>query len=819
MRLPVEELRPGRDGAELPGPREGAAEGAPGGKGRGGGGGRSAALARLALLPLLVFLLWRSFVVLSQVPIPVHQPTPLFEDSKGGFLSDGQAVYGALGYWSMPEPLPDKVTKTLVAIEDRRFYSHPGVDPWGIARAVAHNARGRLEGASTIAMQVVRLGHPRPRNLLAKAEEAASALLATALYGREGILRAYLQMVPEGGTMYGLSYASRRVFDKPAEDLSWAETALLLAVPQDPRGRDLFGFVSFLKAKDRANAILGQLSDQGVIDRDELSASRTELADIRPLLRETRREDAYHYIFRVLEDYGESPHSRIAKPIRTSLDPEIQDRVTALAQRYIPHWRSLGADNLAVIVADAKTGEVLSYLGSLDYFDAEHHGAIDFARVPRSSGSTLKPFLYALGLQSGAFGPGSILSDMPLRLKDARGEYGLVDFDDSYLGPLPYRVALGNSRNVPAIRVLEGVGLDEAWRWLGHLGLHDFEYPSTFYGYGLAVGGLYTSLDRLVSAYGCLANDGWSLPLLYLADENPTPRTSLVSESAARMISLFLSDTDARLPSFAGTALTHFPFPVAVKTGTSNGFRDAWALGYSRRYVVGIWTGNADALGTNHLAGSTVATFLLEIFKALQPEAVQGLGEEPFPAPRGWEAARICPVSGKLAGDYCPSAIVERFPPGAAPREECQVHRRVIVDARTGNIADLATPAEERVARNITVLDPEYASFAASRGYSIPPGGAAALAQAAVSLTAPIDGTRVRIDPDTPRRFQTLALRATVSPAVPEVVWLVDGKEFAREPYPYEARWPLAAGSHSFQVRFPHAFIESRPVRVTVLAN
>jgi penicillin-binding protein 1C len=258
---------------------------------------------------------------------------------------------------------------------------------------------------------------------------------------------------------------------------------------------------------------------------------------------------------------------------------------------------------------------------------------------------------------------------------------------------------------------------------------------------------------------------------------------------------------------------------VAVKTGTSNGFRDAWALGYSRRYVAGIWTGNADALGTNHLAGSTVATFLLELFKALQPDAVQGVGEETFPPPRGWETARICPVSGELAGDYCPSAIVERFPPGAAPREECLVHRRVIVDARTGNLADMATPAEARVARGITVLPPEYATFAASRGYGQPPGSAAALAQASVSLTAPIDGTRVLIDPETPLRFQTLALRATVSPAVPEVVWLVDGKEFAREAYPYEARWPLAAGTHSFQVRFAHAFIESRNVRVTVLAN
>lgn len=765
-------------------------------------------------------------LVLARAPLIIDRarfrsppPTPLFEDARGGFLSDGEAVYGALGYWNLPEPIPDKVRKTVIAVEDRRFEEHLGVDPFGIARALVHTAQGRLEGGSTLAMQVVRLGYPRERTLLAKAEEAASALLATLVHGREAILRQYLKVLPEGGNMYGIAYAARRCFGKPVGDLSWAETALLLAVPQDPRNRALFSFTGFLNARARAGVILGQLADQGIIDRESLEAARIELAAIPPFTREERPANAYHYVFRVLENYAASPEARLDRPIRTSLDPTIQGLAARLVAGAMPRYRRLGADNMAVMVADARTGAVLAYLGSAGYFDEEHRGAIDYCRVPRSSGSTLKPFLYALGLQSGAFNPSSILADMPLRLKDARGEYSLSDFDDSYMGPLLYRKALGNSRNVPAIRVLEGTGLEECYRWLGRLGLHDFERPAEFYGYGLAVGGIYTSLDRLVAAYGCLASDGRIFPLRWLRDAPAAPDSRLISEQAARMISLFLSDTEARLPSFAGTALTHFPFPVAVKTGTSNGFRDAWALGYSRRYVAGVWIGHSDFRRMNHVAGSTAAEFLLDLFSALQPESVQGVDEELFPAPRGWVAARICPESGRLATEFCPHAVLERFPPGAEPRDGCPVHERVIVDALTGELAGPETPPARRAAKIATILGPEYAAYSLSRGYGLPGADPAALQTASVALNAPLDGTRVLVDPEIPSRFQTLALRATVSPAVPEIVWLVDGVEFARVPFPYEARWPLVPGKHRFQARFPHAFVESGSAQVTVVSE
>lgn len=770
----------------------------------------------LFLAALLAFGLGRAALLVPRLGLSSPPPTPLFEDREGNFLSDGEAIYGSLGYWDLPDPLPEKVRATVIAIEDRRFETHPGVDSRGLVRAFIHGLSGKREGGSTIAMQVARLEFPRPRTLAAKLDEANLALLLTLFHGREKVLRHYLKLIPEGGNLYGISYAARRYFRKPVQDLSWAETSLLLAIPQDPSDRSLFRFEGFYTALARAEAILGQLNRIGILDASGLEASKAELAGIPPFYREERPENAYHFVFRVMDEYGMAAARSLKKPLRTSLDPGLQDLASGLAKAAIGRYRALGADNMAVLITDAQTGEVRAYVGSASYFDEANKGSIDYCRVQRSSGSTLKPFLYALGLETGAFGPASIIPDLPLRIQDGKGLYSLTDFDDSYLGPLLYRRALANSRNVPAIRVLQGIGLEEAYAFLARLGLHDQERGPDFYGYGLAVGGIYTSLDRIVRAYGILAREGKGFELRFLADSPPQADSVILSENSARMASLFLSDPEARLPSFASTALTNFPFPVAVKTGTSNGFRDAWALGYSRRYVAGIWIGHSGNREMNHVAGSTAAELLLELFKALQPGAVQGIDEEAFPPPRSWQAFRLCPDSGYLAGPHCPHPCLEYLPPGSEPRSTCPVHVVLMVDSRTGEEALPTTPASRLVARTVTLLPPEYAAFSKARGYATPRGDPAALRDARIDLVAPQDRLHLYIDPETPVRYQTLALRATVSPPVPEILWLVDGVEFAHVPYPYEARWPVQAGSHSFQARFPHAQVVSGKVTVTV---
>jgi penicillin-binding protein 1C len=766
----------------------------------------------------ILFCWTRALTILAHVPLRCPEPTPIFEDRRGGFLSDGEAVYGALGFWELPDPLPERLVKTAVAIEDKRFALHPGVDPLGLARAILRSLQGDVQGGSTLAMQVVRMGYPRRRTLLAKFDEMVGALIVQTIYGRRGVLRHYLKALPQGGNMYGLGYSARRVFGKPAQDLSWAEAALLMAVPQDPVGRNLFTRKGFIAARARARVILEQLRSQAVIDAETAMAARAELDSLSAPLREHRPDGSHHYVLRLVEEYqGAGKAASGTKPLRTGLDPEIQERALTAARAFAPAFRARGADNLALMVADARSAEVLAYVGSADYFDADNKGAIDYCRTMRSSGSTLKPFIYGLGLESGAFTPNSILADMPVSFKDSRGEYSVSDFDDAYQGPMLYRVALGNSRNVPAIHVLEGVGLEAAYEYLGKFGIHDRKRPASFYGFGLAVGGVYTSLERLVAAYGCLAREGLAFDLRYLPDRQALSDSRLMSEDTARRLSMYLSDPANRLPGFEGTALAAFPFPVAVKTGSSNGYRDAWAIGYSRRYVIGVWAGHSDAKGTNHLTGSGAAAVLLELFTALQEDSARGLNEEPFPPPRGSQGVRICPVSGLLAGDLCPKSVYEYFDPEDVPEAVCDVHTRILVDRRTGRPADPLTPEGERVLAPATILPREYAAFSAARGYARPEEAGESLRYASIRLRSPMDGIRVYIDPDTPARFQSLALRAEVSPAVPEIVWLVDGLEFARAAYPYEARWPLSEGTHVFEARFPNAFVVSPGVSVTVL--
>ncbi len=778
------------------------------------------ARAAFAVLAALWMAWWwtRAATVLAHLPLRSPPPTPIFEDREGGFLSDGEAVYGALGYWDLPDPIPPRVADAIVAIEDKRFYEHPGVDLRGLVRAARSTFKGRVQGGSTIAMQTVRLCYPRRRTIVAKMDEMAGALLITAIYGRERVLRHYLKLLPEGGAMNGIGYAARRVFRKPVQDLSWAETALLLAVPQDPAGRNLFKRPGFRSARARAAVVLGQFEEQGLMGSEEAAAAREELLAMEPFSRERRPEGSHHFILRLVGEWGAERGTRAGtRPVRSSLDPRAQAIALEAASDAVPRFRAKGASNIAVLVADARTAEVLAYVGSADYFDSANSGAIDFCRAERSSGSTLKPFLYELGLETGAFSPESILADMPLRIMDARGEYSISDFDDAYMGPMLYRVALANSRNVPAIRVLEGVGLEGAYERLAALGVHDRGRDAGFYGFGLAVGGVYTSLERLVSAYGCLAREGLSFRTRYFPGALEEEPVRVMDEDASRRISLYLSNPENRLPAFEGTALMAFPFPVAVKTGSSNGYRDAWALGYSRRYVAGVWVGHADALETNHISGSSVAAVLLRVFEELQPEAVQGTDEEPFPPPRGTTGFRICPLSGRLAGDDCPKAVLEYFDPASAPSETCDVHRKAVVDRRTGELATPFTPERWKALRPVTVLGSEYAAFSASRGYARPALQAEELRDAGITLRAPLDGSRVLVDPSTPARFQTIALRAEVRPEVPEIVWVVDGREFARSPYPYEARWPIEPGVHVFEARFPNALVSSLAASVTVL--
>src|SRR5438132_727354 len=636
------------------------------------GRARRAGLAALAV----------SLVVLaSRARLTAPAPTLLLRDARGRFLAEvPDARDPEVGYWPLAR-LPPRVVAATLAVEDRRFWRHPGVDPLAVVRGVGQNLRaGRhASGASTIAMQVARLERPGPRTYPRKLGEALAALVLTARYGHAAVLAHYLRIAPYGNRVRGIVYAARR------------------------------------------------------------------------------------YLGKALEERG--------------------------------------AGNAAAIVVERGTNRVVAWVGSAGYFDDRHAGAYDYARVPRSPGSTLKPFLYALALERGAITPATILDDI------LRTPGDITNADEAFLGPLLPRVALANSRNVPAANLLDRIGLDDGYGFLRDLGLHDGDQPGRHWGLGLAIGAMPTTLERLVRAYTVLAGDGRAGELVWYRGQPTAAPRRLLSEDTARLVTLFLSDPMARLPTFPRMGPSEYPFPVAVKTGTSSRYRDALTVAYSTRWVVGIWLGRPDYRPMSRLtAFSSAASLAQRILGHLHQGEQDGLEDLPFPPPRGSRAVRICALSGRRATRACGQVLLEWFRPGQEPLEDCDAHVLVAVDARDGRRASAATPPRFVEVRRFTTPPARYAAWAAANRPPRPPaagpaGGPAPRAREAPSprlrILAPRSGLRVVRDPESPASMTTLALRVLVEPSAEQIVWYVDGAPFQVVDYPYTTRWGLTPGEHT----------------------
>ena len=758
---------------------------------------------------------------LSQLASPA--PSFLLRDRHGSFLGEVALRDGdEFGYWPLAE-VPPRVAAATIAIEDRRFHSHPGVDPLAVLRALRDNARSgrRVSGASTLAMQVARMQHPGSRSYLRKALEAASAWLMTLRYGREAVLAQYLRIVPYGNRIHGIAYAARRYFDKPVGDLSWAETAFLTAIPQAPRHANPFTPSGRARAVLRGEAILDRLRESGVLNAEEHEIARLQIARLQVPPAGERPREALHAVLRYENLLRAAAREDRVKGgvVRSSIDLETQREAADVVLQGQRAWEREGVGNAALIVLDRGTNAVRAWVGSAEYADDVHAGAIDYTGVLRSPGSALKPFIYALALERGTITPATVLDDIE------RGPGGIGNADDAFMGPLLPRLALGNSRNVPAVMLLERVGLDEAYAFLRDLGLHQGLEPARRYGLGLTIGALPVSLEALVRAYGVLANEGRFQELRFWEGQQLGEPRRLLSEDAAREVTLFLADPLARIPAFDRLGALEYPFPVAVKTGTSSRFRDAWAVAYSKRYVVGAWVGDPDFHPMNRLTGYRSAAALVQkVLLRLHPDEADGLADVSFPPPRDAQLVRLCPLTGKLASEACDRVLGEWLRPGEEPVEWCTAHVRLAVDTRSGLRATSRTPRRHLELRTFLELPPRYASWAASAGLPPPPaldtpaGASIRPAQVGVRLTvrSPENGLRVLRDPETPPEQSTLALRAVADPPVPQLVWYVDGAPYRVVDYPYAARWKLSAGEHAFQARLVDGRTASSAVHVIV---
>ncbi len=729
-------------------------------------GGRWWLLALAAIAAIIPY----GAEVLSRAHFEAPPPTPIVYDRHGVFLAqfgdeaparDGGTLT-EYGYWPV-DPLPARIVSATIALEDRRFWSHPGVDPRAVLRAAWQDMTGfrRRSGASTIAMQVARMQHPEPRTLWAKAVEAGTALALTARYGRAAVLQQYLRLVPYGNGSHGISHAARWYLDKPAADLSWAEIALLCAVPRAPAANNPLHASGLDRAKARAGRILDALREQDVVTEPEYRAAVAQLATLHPGPPPRRPMDALHPILRLRDMLTAAPAT--GGPITASLDLDVQRMVAGRLRHRLASWREAGAQQAAAVVVQRGGNVVLAAVGSDRYGD-RNDGAIDFTRATRSPGSTLKPFLYAAALQRGVLHSGDLLDDGPAL------SAGIRNADSRYLGLLPPGQALANSRNVPAVEVLRRLGLGSGFDVFGALGLRVSDAAPDSLGLGMAVGAFPTSLDRLAEAYAALADDGMRRGLVWYQGQPEAPPRRVFSTTAAREVGLFLSDPMARLPSFARYGSTEYPFAVAVKTGTSQGYRDAWTVAWSPRFLVGVWTGRGDAGTMADLTGANSAAGLArEIMLALHRTLPGELSDTNLPVPDGYAPGPVCAGPAETPDDRCGRTLVAWLPPGGSPRDQVS----------GSDVPPIDTPVR-------------------------------------LSVVAPEQGTRIWRNPESPAAANQLLLRAKTSPRVSRVVWYVDGAPFALSDPDQPVAWPLSDGEHRFQIGLPLRPERSPPVLLVV---
>jgi penicillin-binding protein 1C len=607
-------------------------------------------------------------------------PRQLFPDLPSPVLFSGDgALLGARpapdGQWRFPrgERVPDRFFQILLQYEDRRFYSHPGVDPLAVARALRLNLRsGRVKsGASTITMQLVRLARKnRLRTVWEKAKEAVIALRLELKYSKREILSLFATHAPFGGNVVGIDAAAWMYFGRGPERLSWAEAAYLAVLPRDP------GLIATGDGRKRLlekrNSLLDRLRAKGAI-----SALECRLALAEPIPEGLRLvpRDAPH-LLETLASAASKPGNR-RTPFRSFLDTDLQRSTTRVLEAQGEKLFDRGIRNLAAAVIDNRTAAVVAYVGNVGLDRrAECGQSVDVLQRPRSTGSILKPFLFAAMVQEGGITPQTLIADTPVRFDAFKPE----NFDRRYRGAVPARTALAWSLNVPAVRELREFGIPRFENLLRQWGVTTLDRPPEDYGLTLILGGAEGKLLEIASLYSKLAQlalgaEGGGREVRILRDEPPAPSRMRGLGPGAAYFTLDAL-TEVNRPDEEGFWRNFSSSKwLAWKTGTSFGLRDAWAVGVTSNYTIGVWAGNADGEGKPELTGLLAAAPVL--FELLG--TVDGGGA--IGRPRlGLKAIQVCRDSGFLATALCP-AVTAWVPTESHFDRMCVFHKPVSLDA------------------------------------------------------------------------------------------------------------------------------------------
>jgi 1A family penicillin-binding protein len=731
--------------------------------------------------------------------------------------------------------IPESLKQATIATEDSSFYQNPGIDLRGIIRSAWINLRGgeTIAGGSTITQQVVRnllmTSHERSeRTLRRKLREAILAWQITRRYSKEQILGLYLNQTYYGGLAYGVEAAAQTYFGKPVSDLDLAESALLAGLPQAPGEYNPFTHPE--AARKRQQIVLSLMEAAG-----EISDEQKALAEREPLVlaKQPYPIEAAHFVMLVRSQMDklftpEEIYQHGGLVVRTTLNLDWEHLAESAIHRQIqalkfsPDGLGHNTNNAALVAMDPQTGQILALVGSPDYFDVQNNGAIDMAISPRQPGSALKPILYAAALDPSQPNPwtaATMLLDVKTSFVTHDGQsYTPANYDLKEHGPVLLRDALGSSLNIPAVLTMDHVGLPRLFQLAQRLGITTLKDPQN-YDLSLALGGGEVKLTELTAAYGALANGGFRVEantILEVRDfqgnrlytPQPQPKVRVLDARVAWLISNILSDNDARIIGFGPNSILRLDRPAAVKTGTTTNFHDNWTVGYTPGLVVGVWTGNTDyeaMRDVNGLAGAA------PIWHEFMRAALSGRPVRDFSQPDGLVQTQVCALSGLLPTDACPYRRLEWFIDGTQPTQKDTLYKAVVIDTRTGYLANASTPAQDRVRQVVLDLPPNAQPWAHTQGLTLLSDLEASAtssldsisqATAQLQVTSPAPSSTYRIADNLKTSDQRIPIEVVGSAGLQQVTLWLDGAQIARfDSAPYQTWWQLSPGSHQVWAR------------------
>jgi penicillin-binding protein 1C len=789
---------------------------------------------------------------LESLPTSYMTPSVRITDRNGRLLYEIIPHEGGRNTVLAIDNIPQCLKDATIAVEDKNFYTNPGVDLTGIARALWINIKGgeTIAGGSTLTQQVARnlllsQNERTTRTLRRKLREAVLAWEMTQKFSKDEILAMYLNQINYGGMAYGVEAASQTYFGKPAKDLLLPECALIAGLPQAPGVYNPFTNPDL--ARQRQSIVLGLMEKQGYITHAERVSTESTPLSYNPA---PYPIEAPHFIWIIKDQIDQLISDGILDPrqsliVRTTLDLDTQHFAEEILKRRIAGFKnevgalSRNVKNAALVVMDPHTGEILSLVGSADYFDGSIDGALDMAIAPRQTGSVFKPFIYALALdstRSSAWTATTPIMDIPttFTLRDGT-PYTPVNYDGFEHGPVSVREALASSLNIPAVKTLQFVGIentiDLAHRMgitsLGEAGQNDLS---------LALGGGQVSLLQLSTAFGTLANAGYYTAntsildisdadgnLIYQSDRK-TP-LQIFDPRVTWLISDILSDDSARSIGFGPNSTLKLDHTAAVKTGTTTNFHDNWTIGYTPDLVVGVWVGNSGYEAMHNVTGLTGAA---PIWNEVMRGLLQGHPDQPFTRPDGLTQIEVCDLSGLLPSPACPHTHMEWFITGTEPTQTDSTYQQIWVDALTNFIANDSTPVDRR--KSITVLNLPVAAqtWAYKQGlpllsdYSQPTldSGNSLQNNSALVLLSPHPDTTYRIDPNFDPASQQLKIEVAAGQGISQVTLWVDGSLLTPlSSPPYQTWWTISAGEHHFWAEGVNAHkerVKSEVVTITV---